>query len=137
MSALDLRPRNNALGDHQLDETRQPLFVVAHPQGLGPRNQLALVSGGINVPFSPGPHGPDQCEYACFPTPMEDRLVLLRLDGTHAVHATEIMNAIHGLFPGRLPCTTPTPIIESRVTSEASCSSVRFSVPIGRSGNTR
>src|SRR5580692_3547873 len=137
MSALDLRPRHQTLGYYQLEETRQPLFVVAHPQGLGPRNQLALVPGGIDVPFAPGPHGPDQREYACFPTRMEDRLIRLRLDGTHAVHATEIVNAVHGLFPGRGVCTAPTPIMESRVTSEASCSSVRLSVPPGRSGNTR
>src|ERR1700686_461180 len=40
LAALDLRPTGEALPDHQLDEARDPFFVIAHPQIFGRGNQL-------------------------------------------------------------------------------------------------
>src|SRR5262245_39054336 len=91
---------------------------------------------GVAVPLAPGAHGAVHHIDPSFPRLMEDRLILLVHHGPHPMHSTHVMHAIHG----RPPCgegTFATPTMESRVTSAASSSSVRFSVPAGRSGSTR
>src|SRR5439155_458404 len=70
-----------------------------------------------------------------FPRLVEDRLVRLVMDGTHAVHAAHVVDTVHDLPPGSE--TLPTPTIESRVTRAASCSSVMCPVPAGRSVSSR
>ena len=85
----------------------------------------------------------EQREGAPFPLFVEHRLVHFGVDGPEAVHAAQVMDSVHGLFlfrsrgsdQGALALVTP--IIESRVTSSASCASLIFSVPGGRSGKTR
>ena len=75
-------------------------------------------------------------ERARLPLRVEDGLVLLDLDRPHAVHAAHVVHAVHRLLPaGTVTCATP--IIASRVTIAASCSSLQPSVPAGRSGSTR
>src|ERR1700722_10756740 len=66
---------------------------------------------------------------------MENRLVPLGLDFAEAVHAAHIVDAVHHrTSPACLG--SPVPIMQSRVTSAASFSSLQPSVPLGRIGNT-
>src|SRR5207249_2101382 len=62
---------------------------------------------------------------------MEDRLVFLVFNRAHTVHAAHVVNSVHGSL------TLATPIMESRVTSAASCSTFSLSLPAGLSGRTR
>src|SRR5205085_3531284 len=80
-------------------------------------------------------HGARQRRRARLPLGVEHRLVRLDLDLDEAVHAAHVMHAVHGGAPGVFG--KPVPIIESRVTSSVSFSSVQPSVPFGRIGNTR
>src|SRR6195256_552079 len=66
---------------------------------------------------------------------MKHRLVRLGLDLAEAVHAAHVVHAIHDGAPGVFG--KPVPIMESRVTSSASCCSLQPSVPAGRIGSTR
>src|SRR6266566_1252865 len=66
---------------------------------------------------------------------MKHRLVRLGLDLAKAVHAAHVVHAVHDGAPGNFG--NPVPIIESRVTSSASCCSLQPSVPSGRIGSTR
>ena len=68
------------------------------------------------------------------PSGVEDRLVRLRRDRAEALRAAEIVRAVHAV-PGE--SGSPVPIMESRVTSAASSSSLQPSVPAGRIGTTR
>ena len=59
-----------------------------------------------------------------------------RSDWPEAMHAAQVVRSVHRCASvGNV--TSATPIIESRVTISASCSSLQSSVPVGRSGNTR
>src|SRR5438105_13765278 len=66
---------------------------------------------------------------------MEHRLVRLCLDRAETIHAAHVVHAVHDGAPGVLG--NPVPIIQSRVTSSASCCSLQPSVPLGRIGTTR
>src|SRR2546429_8606992 len=66
---------------------------------------------------------------------MEHRLVRVRPDLAESIHAAHVMHAVHDGAPGVLG--NPVPIIESRVTSSASCCSLQPSAPLGRIGSTR
>ncbi len=72
-----------------------------------------------------------KCEQPPFPDLVENGFVWLRRDRPETVHATHVVDAVHGAI------TFAVPIMESRVTSAASCSSPRCSVRAGRSGTTR
>src|SRR5204863_9393080 len=87
----------------------------------------------VDVPAAEESGGHRQRERAPLPIMMEDGLVRLGVHRTEAVHAAKIVDAVHA----RGAFTTATPIIASRLTSCASCSSVMPSVPAGRSGSTR
>src|SRR5437868_10137731 len=66
---------------------------------------------------------------------MKHRLVWLHLDLAEAIHAAHVVHAVHDGAPGVFG--KPVPIMESRVTSSASWSSLQPSVPAGRIGTTR
>src|ERR1700694_1481382 len=66
---------------------------------------------------------------------MKHRLVRLGLNLAEAVHAAHVVHAVHDGAPGVFG--NPVPIIESRVTSSASCGSLQPPVPSGRIGSTR
>src|ERR1700750_366978 len=66
---------------------------------------------------------------------MEHRFIRLGLDLAEAVHAAHVVDAVHDGAPGVFG--KPVPIMLSRVTISASCSSLQPSVPFGRIGNTR
>ena len=76
-------------------------------------------------------HGEGEGEGAALPVGVEDGLVALGRDGPEAMHAAEVVAAIHGAS------AFVTPIIASRVTRPARRSSLQPSVPAGRSGRTR
>ena len=73
-------------------------------------------------------HGEHEREHAALPAGVERRLVGLGHDRPEAVHAAHVVRAVH---------STPVPIIASRVTSPASSSSLKPSLPGGRIGTTR
>ena len=73
-------------------------------------------------------------ERALLPLGVEDRLVRFRRDRAEAHLAAEIVRAVHAASGSS---ARPVPIIESRVTRSASCSSLQPSVPAGRCGTTR
>src|SRR5579872_1514327 len=73
-----------------------------------------------------------KAENAALPPRVKDGLVFLRFDRAEAMHAAHVVHAVH--FDA---LTIAVPIIESRVTSAASCFSFMRSVPAGRSGITR
>src|SRR5512137_627348 len=68
---------------------------------------------------------------------MKHRFVFLVLHRPHAMHAAHVVDAIHAEAPAAGNLTLATPTIASRVTSAASCSSLKCSVPAGRSGKTK
>ncbi len=72
-----------------------------------------------------------QREHAPLPLGVERGLVGLGHDGAEAVRAAHVVRAVHGADG------SPVPIIESRVTSSASRSSLQPSVRAGRIGTTR
>ena len=96
---------------------------------------FARIAAAVDGPLAGVAHGAVDREHAAFPLLVKRRLVRLRLDFAEAVHAAHVMNAVHagtsfGFF-GR-----PVPIMQSRVTSSASFSSLQPSVPAGRIGST-
>src|SRR5450432_1315389 len=66
---------------------------------------------------------------------MKCGLILLLLDFAEAIHAAHVVDAVHDGASGVL--ANPVPIIESRVTSSASCCSLQPSLCSGRIGSTR
>src|SRR6202008_478915 len=114
--------------DEQLNHSDEKLFVVADTEIFGRWNELSLVARRVDVPLPPGAHGPVEGKYARFPPRMENRLLLFLLDRTPAVQAAHVMDAVHHLPPGGGATTLATPMIESRVTIAASCSSPNVSV---------
>ena len=75
-----------------------------------------------------------QPQRALFPIGVEDRLVLFRRNRAKPHLSAEIVRAVHAASGSS---ASPVPIIESRVTSPASFSSLQPSVPAGRCGTTR
>src|SRR6185369_8697458 len=106
-------------------------LVITHRQVFACGAVLARKASHIDIPAARPRHGERQREGALFPFGMEDRFVRLRLNRTEAVHAAEVLSAVHGCF------ASPVPIMESRVTNAASLSSLQPSVPLGRIGMTR
>ena len=96
---------------------------------------LAGEARHVDVPAAGHCHRQRDRERAPLPFGMKHRLVQLRFDLAKAVHAAHVVHAIHGQPPGLFG--NPVPIMESRVTSSASFSSLQPSVPFGRIGSTR
>ncbi len=88
----------------------------------------------IDVPVPHRAGAERQAERALFPFGVENRLVLFRRDRTEPHLPAEILRPVHAVAGSS---ASPVPIIESRVTSSASFSSLQPSVPAGRTGTTR
>ncbi len=111
----------------------EPELVIAHREIFGRIAVLARKARHVDVPFPRRRHRQREREGALFPLGMEHRLVRLRLDLAEAVHAAHVLRAVHFM----LAFGKPVPIMESRVTSSTSFSSLQPSVPAGRIGITR
>src|SRR5262245_44065250 len=123
-----------ALEQHVLEPDR-PLLVIGPRQVVGGRQLLDRRPRHVNVPLAGKTHGAVERDAAAFPGGVEYRLVRLGLDLAEAVHAAHVVNAVHhAASSGRL--ARPVPIMELRVTSAASRSSLHPSVPAGRMGST-
>src|ERR1700722_8362403 len=99
------------------------------------RQGLAVKAGRVDVVGAGSAHRANHREHAAFPFLVKGRLIRLSLDLAEAVHAAHVVHAVHDGDPGVLG--KPVPIMESRVTSSTSCSSLQPSVPLGRIGSTR
>src|SRR5262245_58108008 len=124
-----------ALLQHGL-EPGKPDLVIRHRQVFTRWAVLARETGHIDIPAAGHTHRHREREGALFPFAVKDRFVRLRLDRTMTVRSAKVLTAVHfamsfGDF-GK-----PVPIMESRVTSSASFSSLQPSVPSGRMGSTR
>src|SRR5450759_1642507 len=116
-------------------ERGKPDLVVAHREIFGRLPILAREARHVDVPAAGHAHGEREREGAAFPFGVEYGLAQFRLDRPEAVHAAEILPAVHFGSSGRFG--KPVPIMESRVTNSASLSSLQPSVPSGRIGMTR
>src|SRR6516164_3458279 len=134
VASLQLLWRGDAVFQHHQLERAGPQPIIAEIEILPRRQAFALEAEGVNVPqiCDAGYHV--EREGMAFPFLVEDRLVLLRDHGPEAVHAAHVRRAVHLRSFGDLG--KPVPIMESRVTSSASFSSLQPSVPAGRIGST-
>src|ERR1700683_980598 len=135
VSGFDLVGIGEAHFDDEFFQPYRPLLVVGRRQVEPRRQALNAVACLIDGPDAGVAHGAIEREGASLPLRVEDWLVRLGLDFAEAVHATYVVDAVHhaaslGSF-GR-----PVPIMQSRVTSDASLSSLQPSVPAGRMGST-
>src|SRR5690606_35046305 len=133
----ELLGAHETLLHQQGGQARQPVFVVAVAKIIDRMLALAGVAGLVEVPLPEEARGQGQRERAPLPLVVEYRLVGLVLgeNGPEAVHAAEIVGAIHSALPGAR--TSSTPIMALRVTSSTRSSSAMPSVPAGLCGSTR
>src|ERR1700736_138492 len=99
------------------------------------RQCFAIEARRIDVEGAGGAHRAYHRQHAALPFGMKHRLVRLGLDLAETIHAAHVVDAIHDGAPGFFG--NPVPIMESRVTSSASCCSLQPSVPWGRIGSTK
>src|SRR5579864_4113325 len=100
------------------------------------RKQFDAVASHIDIPGTGRAHHSAHRQDAALPALVEDRLVGLGVDFAKAIHAPHVVDAIHqATSPGFLG--KPVPIMQSRVTSVASFSSLQPLVWRGRIGKTR
>src|ERR1039458_2581744 len=111
-------------------QSGEPYLVVAHRQIFSRWAVLAYEARHVDIPAAWGAHGQRQREGALLPVGVEHRL-----DRPKAVQAAHVLRAVH--FKSFGCFGNPVPIMESRVTSSASFSSLQPSVPAGRIGMTR
>src|SRR5580704_17420067 len=71
-SSPDLIPCNQAAVDQQLDQAREPFFVVTAPEILGRGNQLALIPHVLDGPLAPGACREIKPKDSALPASMED-----------------------------------------------------------------
>src|SRR5665811_2413959 len=116
-------------------QSGEPYLVVAHRQIFSRWAVLAYEARHVDIPAARGARGQREREGALLPVGVEHRLVLLRRDRPKAVQAAHVLRAVH--FKSFGCFGNPVPIMESRVTSSASFSSLQPSVPAGRIGMTR
>ena len=98
----------------------EPDLVTAHRQIFASRPVLAREARHVEVPPARYGHGEREREGAAFPVGVEHRLVRLRLDPPEAVHAADVLRAVHVESARRFG--KPVPIIELRVTNAPSLS---------------
>src|SRR5580698_6182795 len=135
MTCFEFVGTDQALLDQQVFKPHRPFLVVRAVEIDVRRQALDAVTGLIDGPDARVTEGAIERHRATFPWGVEHRLVLLRLNLTEAVHAAHVVNAVHHAASCAC-CGKPVPIMQSRVTSAASLSSLQPSVPAGRIGNT-
>src|SRR6202042_2468741 len=117
----------------------RPFPVIAAAEIDVRRQRLAGKPADVDVPQAERAHGAVHRQRTAFPWRVEYRLVGLRLDGTEAVHAAHVVDAVHvaaasAISPGA--SARPVPIMALRVTRRASFSSSQPAAPAGRIGTT-
>src|SRR3954451_402434 len=113
------------------------MFIVAACEILHGTHALDGMAELVDIVVPAAEGGDHDAEDAAFPVVVEGRFVRLGVDGSEPVHAAEIVHAVHDAAPCAGSCTLAVPIMESRETRFASCSSVQLWVPAGRCGSTR
>ena len=104
---------------------------------MSPFMSSIFCAGLIEIPHSCTTHGKRQRKSAPLPIGVKWRLAVLTHDRAEILHTAHVVDAVHAACLVSADFGKPVPIIESRVTSEASSSSLQPSVPAGRIGNTR
>ena len=134
-TGLELAGLQQTTFEQQLLQRVDPDLVVAQLRIVGQR--LARGPAHVDIPGTGGAHGQRQRQRARFPAGVEEFTHGLGHDAAVPGLTAEIGVAQvgHGAAPGER--ARPVPIIESRVTSAASCSSFRCPLPTGRCGMTR
>ncbi len=126
--------------EDELLQAFQPDFVIARREIVDGMERLVGVPRHVDVPFAQRAGRGPQREDALFPVGVEDRLLRFADDRAEAHHPSQVLPAVHSAasdLTDRGSSARPAPIIESRVTSAASRSSLKPSVPAGRIGTTR
>src|SRR5262249_10321158 len=135
-----------ALVGEKLLERVEPALVVG--RGLAPTLGVPDLVDEVRLEVAPREarvvaHRDGHAEDAALPRLVEDQLAVLPRQRRGAFHVGDLSagDGVHARLPQRAAAagglTTATPIIASRLTSLASWSSPRRSVPAGRSGRTR
>src|SRR5262245_49535952 len=116
----------------------QPMLVVARGQIMRGVHALNSVADLVNVELPAGKGRDHQGKDPSLPVMMKHGFMVFSDNWPHPVHTAHIMDAVHPPSPLAAygACTLVTPIMASRVTSAANCSSLMPSVPRGRSGST-
>ena len=127
-------PGKSARDDHVV-EPQRPFAVIRRGQINVRRQRFDAGAAFVDGPGADRAHGAVERQAATFPGGVEDRLVLLGLDFAEAVHAAHVVDAVHQAT-SLASLGRPVPIMQSRVTSVASFSSLQPSVPAGRIGRT-
>ena len=131
LAARKLLRRNHPGFQQGLLGDVDPLLVVGLRQIEIRPQRLAQIAEPVDGKTGGEGHDLQKTTGPALPRLMKRRLVALGVDRAEAVHAAQVVDRVH------LAETLPTPIMELRVTSAASCSSLIPSVPAGRSGSTR
>src|SRR5476651_812974 len=132
MTGRDLVRADQLAVEQRALQAEEPFLIIRGREIDRRRYRLARKSLHVDVEVSVGAHRPHHGHHAALPPMMEGGLVGLDLDFAEAVHAAHVVHAVHDSTLGR-----PVPIMLSRVTIAASCSSLQPSVPAGRIGSTR
>src|SRR5262245_10789609 len=126
--------------DEQFFQPRKPVFVIGMAEIINRMLAFSGMASHVDVPFAQRPKRKGKAKHALFPFSVKYRLFAFgfRVDRTKAMHASEIMRAVHPFLLRSLGVfAVSTPIIVLRVTRAASSSSLQPSVPSGRAGKTR
>ena len=75
------------------------MLVIAGFQVMRRVHALDRVAELIDVVVAAREAGDEHPEHAFLPLAVEDRLVFFRVDGADAVHAAQIVYAVHALSP--------------------------------------
>ncbi len=106
---------NEPLLDRVAHHRRQPTLVVRRPQVFRRGHAFDAMAERVDVVVSRTTQEPIEAKHAAFPCGVEDRLILLALDRAEAVHAAEVVDAVHGALPSpplrspRAPCAKAMP----------------------------
>src|SRR6185436_9465801 len=107
-----------------------PSLVVRHPEVVDGRQTLDGMAKRIEVPrAAAGSQHAGERIHASLPGLVERGLIALVANRSHVLHSAHVMNAVHAGTSATSRVTFAVPIIESRVTSAASASSLRRSLP--------
>ncbi len=139
MAVAELLGRDQPAFQHEPLQSFEPDLVIAAGKITRGRQAFARRARLIEIPQTRGAHRQRQRKRTALPLAVERRLIGFRRDRTEIVHAAHVVHSVHGpaAIAGSGVLATPVPIIESRVTSVASRSSVHPRVPSGRIGSTR